>query len=215
MKLFSINGLINEYVEPCRIIADGDVAVVDGMSGLERLSFPHPFEEMEAFYTSGGSSTLVRTLHGRVRQLDYKTVRYPGHAGLIRAMMTVGLTSGDPVVVDGKAVAPRRLLEILLERYLPAAGDDVTLLRCEASGTLDGSPATISYQLVDFADAANGISSMMRCTGFPAAAVTRMMADGTISQRGARPQELVVPADRLAEELAARGVEVEKEIVRA
>ena len=214
MRLFSINGLINEYVEPCRIIVDGDVAVVDGMSGLERISFPHPFEEMEAFYTSGGSSTLVRTLHGRVHQLDYKTVRYPGHAALIRAMMAVGLTSSDPVVVDGKAVAPRKVLETLLERYLPSVGDDVTLLRCEARGTLDGQPATVSYQLVDFADAANGISSMMRCTGFPAAAVARMMADGTISQRGARPQELVVPADRLAEELAARGIEVEKEVIR-
>jgi len=214
MKLFSTTGLINEYIEPCRVITDGAVAMVDGMSGLESVAFPEPFERMEAFYTSGGTSTLVQTLRGRVRELDYKTVRYPGHCVLIRALMAIGLTESDPIVVDGTVVSPRRTLEVLLDRHLPASGADVTLLRVEAEGALGGAPAKIRYQLVDFADGENGISSMARCTGFPAAAVARMMADGTISKHGVVPQELVVPPDRLVEELAQRGVEIEKAVLR-
>jgi len=111
-------------------------------------------------------------------------------------------------------VSPRRTLEVLLDRHLPASGADVTLLRVEAEGALGGAPAKIRYQLVDFADGENGISSMARCTGFPAAAVARMMADGTISKHGVVPQELVVPPDRLVEELAQRGVEIEKAVLR-
>ncbi|HUX08090.1 MAG TPA: saccharopine dehydrogenase C-terminal domain-containing protein [Acidobacteriota bacterium] len=210
MKLFSMTGLINEYVEPCRIVIDGGVAMVDGMSGLEKISFPEPFEEMEAFYTSGGTSTLVQTLHGRVDELDYKTIRYPGHCEQVRLLMYLGLTESDPIIVDGQAVNPRRTLEALLDRSLPSAGADVTLLRVDASGELGGRKTTIRFQLIDYADSANGISSMMRCTGFPAGAVARMMADGTINQRGVLPQELVVPAERLMADLAARGVEIER-----
>jgi lysine 6-dehydrogenase len=145
-----------------------------------------------------------------VKNLSYKTIRYPGHCGLIRAMMAIGLTSSDPIVVDGAVVNPRRTLEALLERNLPSLGADVTLLRVDASGELDGRPATIRHQLVAYADSVNGVSSMMRCTGFPAAAVARMMADGTISQRGVIPQELAVPADRLLAELAVRDLEIER-----
>jgi lysine 6-dehydrogenase len=214
MKLFSMTGLINEYVEPCRILLDGDLVTVDGMSGLERINFPEPFEDLEAFYTSGGTSTLVSTLRKRVRNLNYKTIRYPGHCELIRAMMAIGLTSYDPIVVDGVVVNPRRTLEALLDRHLPSGGADVTLLRVDAIGELNGEKITIRFQLIDYADSVNGISSMMRCTGFPAAAVARMMADGTISRRGVIPQEIAVPADRLMTDLAARGVEIERTVLR-
>lgn len=213
MKLFSMTGLINEYIEPCRIVDDGEIVVVDGLSGLESISFPPPFEKMEAFYTSGGTSTLVTTLRDRVLEINYKTVRYPGHCVLFRAMAAVGLTDSDPVVAEGKTVSPRALLEVLLDRHLPSAGADVTLLRVDCIGTLNGKPVTVRYQIVDFADTENGLSSMMRCTGFPAAAVARMMADGTISRRGTVSQELVVPADRLEDDLRARGVILERSII--
>ena len=214
MKLFSMGGLINEYVEPCRIIADGTEVTVDGLSGLEDISFPQPFGELEAFYTSGGTSTLVGTLRGRLRDLDYKTIRYPGHCRLIRAMVAIGLAESGPVAVDGRPLSPRRVLETLLDRHLPSAGPDVTLLRVDCAGQLEGRPATVRHQLIDYADSESGLSSMQRCTGFPAAAVARMLADGTIGERGTLPQELAVPAERLAAELAARGVEIKRTVLR-
>jgi len=214
MKLFSMTGLINEYVEPCRTISDGVEVTVDGLSGLEDVSFPEPFGELEAFYTSGGTSTLVSTLRGRVRELDYKTIRYPGHCRLMRAMVAIGLADSGPLTVDGQPVSPRRTLEALLDRHLPSAGIDVTLLRIDCMGQLEGQTATIRHQLIDYADSENGLSSMQRCTGFPAAAVARMLAEGSIGERGTLPQELAVPAGRLAAELAARGVEIKRTVLR-
>src|SRR5207253_1855490 len=69
--VFSVEGLINEYVERARIIRDGVIIEVDSMTETESLKFPHPFEELEAFQTSGGTSTLPETFMGRVRELNY------------------------------------------------------------------------------------------------------------------------------------------------
>jgi lysine 6-dehydrogenase len=213
MKLFSVTGLINEYREPCRIISDGKEAIVEALSGLEKISFTAPFENMEAFYTSGGTSTLVKTLAGRVGALDYKTIRYPGHCHIFRTLAALGLMDYGPVEVDGREAVPRRVLEALLETRLPAAGTDVTLMRVECTGVKSGEKTTVRYQLIDYTDSVNGLSSMKRCTAFPAAAVARMLADGTIEQRGVLTQEAVVPAQRLFIELKKRGLEIGKTVV--
>src|SRR5687768_1725904 len=72
--VFSVEGLINEYIEPARVIRDGKVTIVDSMTELETLHFPEPFGAMEAFQTSGGTSTLVESFLGEVYDLDYKTI---------------------------------------------------------------------------------------------------------------------------------------------
>ena len=77
--VFSVEGLINEYVERARVIRGGELVEVESMTELESLDFPEPFGRMEAFQTSGGTSTLPETFLGKVRDLDYKTIRYPGH----------------------------------------------------------------------------------------------------------------------------------------
>src|SRR3954464_9323454 len=70
--VFSVEGLINEYVERARVIRGGQIVEVDSLTEIERLEFPAPFGEMEAFQTSGGTSTLPENFLGRVRELDYK-----------------------------------------------------------------------------------------------------------------------------------------------
>lgn len=210
MQLFSMNGLINEYIEPCRIIEKGEEKIVDGMSGLEELSFPEPFEKMEAFYTSGGTSTLVKTLKPRVENIDYKTIRYPGHIQHFQVMTSIGLTSSEEIQVNGTKVSPRSLLQHLLAENLPDGGPDVTLLRIDCEGYLEDVPTLVRYQLIDYADEKTGLSSMMRCTALPATAIARMIGDGTISIRGTQSQEMVVPPERLQQDLANRGVMVEK-----
>jgi lysine 6-dehydrogenase len=206
MRLFSINGLINEYIEPCRIVEDGEEKIVDGMGGHEKISFPAPFEEMEAFYTSGGTSTLVKTLLPRIENLDYKTIRYPGHIQHIQVIHDLGLTSSEPINVAGTEIAPRAMLEEVMQRNLPDEGADVTLLRVDCIGDLDDEEVMIRRELIDYADAKTGLSSMMRCTALPAAAITRMIASGTISLAGTQTQELVVPPEVLTKELKDRNV---------
>lgn len=203
--VFSVEGLINEYIEPARIIRDGKVAIVKSMTELESLTFPAPFGEMEAFQTSGGTSTLVETFLGRVSVLDYKTIRYPGHCDKFRAMIDVGLCSSVPIDVDGIAVAPRRLLGELLVKNLPHDEPDVVLVRVETSG---GDGKRVRYDIIDRSDPETGLSAMMRTTAFPASIVALMMARNQTASKGALPQERCIPPDAFMSELAARRIDV-------
>lgn len=207
MIVFAVQGLINEYIEPCHVIRDGAIATVPGMSELETLTFDG-FGELEAFQTSGGCSTLPDTLLGRVRDMDYKTIRYTGHCEKIRLMMAVGLTGSDPVTTPEGDVRPRDLLGACLEAACPKTGPDLVLLRAEAEGVIDGERRRRRIEIVDREDPDTGLTAMMRMTGFPAAILAAMLARGQIAEAGARPQELVVPVARVIEALRERGVAV-------
>jgi len=202
--VFSVEGLINEYVEPARIIRGGKITTVESMTELEEIEFPPPFGTLEAFQTSGGTSTLPDTFLGKVRELDYKTIRYRGHCDKFKTMIDLGLCSSEVVAVDGQRVPPRRLLGELLVRNLPADEPDVVLVRVEVSG----GGRTLRYDIVDRFDESSGLSAMMRTTAFPAAIVALMMARGQTQRRGALPQERCLPADRFMQELAARKISV-------
>ncbi|MFH1502669.1 MAG: saccharopine dehydrogenase C-terminal domain-containing protein [Candidatus Eisenbacteria bacterium] len=209
MRVFSVQGLVNEYVEPCVAIRDGEIVDdIEPLVDVEALEFPPPFGELEAFNTSGGTSTLPATLHGRVRNLDYKTIRYPGHASQVRAMLELGLMSDEPLDVGGVSVAPRAVLERLLTLNVPIGEDDVVLVRVVVEGEKDGRPARAIYEMVDYRDERTGLTAMMRGTAFPSAAICAMMARGE-TPPGAIPQELALDCDRFIEELRARGLPIE------
>jgi lysine 6-dehydrogenase len=202
--VFSVEGLINEYIERARIIRDGRITEVESMTEVESLEFPPPFGAMEAFQTSGGTSTLPETFLGKVKELDYKTIRYPGHCAKFKTMIDLGLCSSEPLEVDGRQVVPRRVLGDLLVRNLPADEPDVVLVRVEVKG--EG--RTLRYDIIDRADEQHGLSAMMRTTAFPASIVALMMARGQIARKGALPQERCVPPELFLTELAARGIDV-------
>jgi lysine 6-dehydrogenase len=206
--VFSPYGLINEYSEPARIRRDGALIEVDPLTEVEPIAFAPPFDDLEAFHTSGGSSTLVDTLPDSVRQLDYKTIRYPGHAAIVKAMLDLGLFDRHPVVVGDGEVVPRELTAALLASRLAFDEPDVVLLRVEATGAIGGEPRTVRYELVDRPAPENGLTAMMRCTGFPAAEIAYLLATGAIDAPGAHPQELVVPVERFVDDLRARGLDI-------
>jgi lysine 6-dehydrogenase len=202
--VFSVEGLINEYIEPARVIRDGKIVTVESMTEIESLSFPAPFETMEAFQTSGGTSTLVETFLGRVKDLDYKTIRYPGHCSKFKTMIDLGLCSSQPIHVDGTEVKPRRVLGELLVKNLPHDEPDVVLVRVEFEG--DG--RRLRYDIIDRYDPETGLSSMMRTTAFPASIVALMMARGETTSRGSLPQERCIPPQLFMDELAKRKIDV-------
>ena len=208
--VFSVEGLINEYIERARVIRNGKIIEVDSMTELELLDFPEPFGMMEAFQTSGGTSTLPDTFLGRVRDLDYKTIRFPGHCEKFKTMIALGLCSSEAVDLDGARVAPRRLLGDLLVRNLPHDEPDVVLVRVEVSGLVNGKPRRLRYDIVDRHDPKTGLSAMMRTTAFPASIVALMMARGQTSPKGALPQERCVPPELFMQELAKRNIKVVK-----
>jgi len=202
--VFSVEGLINEYIEPARVIRDGKIVTVESMTEVESLEFPAPFGTMEAFQTSGGTSTLVDTFRGKVRELDYKTIRYPGHCEKFKTMIDLGLCSSEPLTVDGATVKPRRVLGDLLIRNLPHDEPDVVLVRVE----FVGEGRRLTYDIIDTYDPETGLSAMMRTTAFPASIVALMMARGQTTSKGALPQEKCIPPDAFMDELAKRKIVV-------
>ncbi|MBK7670966.1 MAG: saccharopine dehydrogenase NADP-binding domain-containing protein [bacterium] len=207
--VFSVEGLINEYIEPAVVIRGGRLDTVPSLTELETLTFPEPFGELEAFQTSGGTSTLPQTLAGRVPELDYKTIRYKGHCAQFRLLRELGLTDDRPLAFPGGEVSPRQMLANRLKNALEMPGPDAVLVLVVAEGwDAAGEPKRLAVRIIDRHDDATGLSAMMRMTGFPAAIIARMLASGTLDAVGACCQELIVPGQDMAAELRRRGIDL-------
>jgi lysine 6-dehydrogenase len=209
-QVFSVDGLINEYVEDCTVIRDGKLQRIASLEELEELEFPRPFGKMEAFTTSGGTSTLPQSYLGRVQNLDYKTIRYPGHCAAVKVLKDLGLMSRQPVELPkGKTtqkIVPRDLLHHLLEHKLAKKEPDVVLVRVTVTGTRDRQPIQFVWDCIDYADQGSDLTAMMRMTAFPASIVAQMIARGDISARGVLRQENHVPIKLFLAEMDARGI---------
>lgn len=209
---FSVNGLINEYIEPARILRDGKELVIPSLTEIENIEFPEPFGILEAFQTSGGCSTLTRTMANTVKNLDYKTIRWPGHCEKISAFNDLGFFSSAEISINEAQISPRVLSEHMLQKALNHQEDDVILMRVSAEGMLNNSHAISTYESIEYPDHENGFSAMARMTAYPAAITALMMARGEINKPGAIPQELCIHGNRMIEELKIRGIKVTKTV---
>ena len=205
--VFSVEGLINEYIEVARVIRDGKITDVESMTELESLSFDG-FPPLEAFQTSGGTSTLPDTFLGKVRELDYKTIRYAGHCDKFKAMIDLGLCSSDEMIHENRMITPRRVFAELLEKHLPADRPDYVLVRLDFVGVKDGDRKRLRYDIVDKLDEQTGLSAMMRTTAFPASIIAQMMARGDVLTLGATPQEKAIDPDKFVAELERRNINI-------
>ncbi len=199
MLVFSVHGLTNEYIEPSVILRDGRITVVPSMTGIEDLSFPEPFSQLEAFYTSGGTSTLPQTFKEKLKNLDYKTIRYKGHCGIFKAMIDLDFTSEK---MFARGMTRRQAFEQLLLEPLSYTSDDVVLIRLTAR-----SPhKDLIFEAIEYGDEKNDLTAMMRTTAFPAAIILEMLVDGRIKDRGVLRQEQAVPAEEFMEALQGRNI---------
>jgi lysine 6-dehydrogenase len=217
--VFSVEGLINEYVEPARILRKGKLMTIDPLTEPEDFQIPG-FAPLVAFHTSGGTSTLPETFAGRVGECFEKTLRYPGHYDLLCELNELGLFSSEKIKVGKAEIAPRAVMAKLFEGKFAAKGAaDVCIMRLEAhesvhkagvrgllGGRLKGRVA--SFTMVDHYDAKADMSAMMRTTAFPASIVVQMLASGVISKRGAVLQECDVPAEEFLDEMTRRGIKI-------
>jgi lysine 6-dehydrogenase len=203
--VFSVEGLINEYIETARVIRDRQITEVESMTEIESLEFKD-FPPLEAFQTSGGTSTLPDTFLGQVKELDYKTIRYAGHCEKFKTMIDLGLCSSEEIVVDYQKINPRKVFGELLTRNLPADEPDYVLVRLEFVGKSGGEMKRLRYDIVDRHDEATNLSAMMRTTAFPASIIAQMMARGEVLMRGATPQEKAIDSDKFVAELARRNI---------
>ena len=220
--VFSVEGLINEYVEPARILRKGKLVTIEPLTEPEEFHMDG-FSPLVAFHTSGGTSTLPESFEGRVGECFEKTLRYPGHFDLLCELKALGLFSGEKMKIGNVQIAPRAVMSKVFEGKFASKGPDVCIMRLEAhesvrtpgvrgllGGRLKGRVAT--FTLVDHYDPKTDMSAMMRTTAFPASIVTQMLASGAISKRGGVLQERDVPAEMFLDEMEKRGIKVQYEI---
>lgn len=206
--VFSPYGLINEYIEDSILLDHGEIIEKESMTDVESIDFPKPFGTMEAFLTSGGCSTLPITYREKIRYLDYKTIRYPGHCEKIKTILDLGFADETQINIAGYAVSPRDVFVSLLVNHVPTTGEDVVLLKVLSQGRKDGKKRSRDYQMIDYFDKRNKITAMMRTTGFPVAITAQMIENGTIRERGVFCPEEIVPPTRFFSDLEERDISI-------
>lgn len=201
--VFSVEGLINEYVEPARVLKNGKIAVIEPLTEPEEFRL-RGFRPMVAFHTSGGTSTMPETFAGEVGECFEKTLRYPDHYKLVRGLYDLGFFSSEKRRLKSGEISPRELTSHLFLEKLTGDEPDVTIMRIEAHA----GKRVLSYTMIDEYDRRTGMTSMMRTTAWPASAVLQMIVTGDIPKRGAIHQELDVPANLFLRGMARRGVKI-------
>jgi len=207
--VYSLEGALDYYTTPSWVLRDGRPARVDALSELETVEFPAPVGTLEAFHTGGGISTMPWAYAGRVKTMEYKTLRYPGHVAIMRPIRELGLLDLKPVTVKGVKVVPRDAFIAAVSPQLTKSEPDLVALRVEVTGR---GGRRVAWQLLDYADESTGISAMMRTTGYSLAITGFMQVDGRISAAGAHTPDEAVPFRGYVDELKKRGVEI-REVV--
>jgi saccharopine dehydrogenase-like NADP-dependent oxidoreductase len=181
---WSTDGVINEYCEPCEAIVNGVRREVAPLEGLEEFSLDGV--TYEAFNTSGGLGTLCDTLEGKVRNLDYRTIRYPGHAAIMRALLN-----------DLRLRDRRDVLKDILEHAVPTTLQDVVIIFVTVSGHNGGSLVQETYANKIYSRERDGrtLTAIQITTASAICTMLDLLATDQIRQRGfVRQEDVGLPA---------------------
>lgn len=183
---WSTDGVINEYCEPCEAIVDGLPRQTRALEECEAFSLDGV--TYEAFNTSGGLGTLCETLAGKVRNLNYRTIRYPGHAAIMKALLN-----------DLRLRDRRDLLKDILENAVPATMQDVVIVFVTVSGLKGGHLVQETYAHKIYAQPISGrlLSAIQITTAASLCAVLDLLAQGQLPATGFVRQEEIGLTDFL------------------
>jgi lysine 6-dehydrogenase len=207
--VYSLEGVLDYYTSPSWVLQDGRLAQVGALSAVEAVQFPAPLGTLEGFHTAGGASTMPWQYAGKVQTLEYKTLRYPGHAAAMRAIRDLGLLGEEPVDVKGTPVVPRAaFMAVATSSLSEPEVHDLVALKVVAAGKRRRRRATVAFRLLDYFDARNKISAMMRTTGYSLSITGQMQVDGRIREPGVRVAWEATPFEAYVAELRERGIVV-------
>lgn len=177
---WSTEGLINEYCNPCDALVDGEPTQVMALEGHE--TFALDGVEYEAFNTSGGLGTLTETLRGKARNVDYKSVRYPGHCAIMKLLLN-----------DLRLRERRDLLKDIFEAAIPATDQDVIVVFVTASGYRHQRLVQDSYsaRLMGTQIGGHRLSAIQLSTASGICAALDLVAQGALPQSGFIGQERI------------------------
>jgi saccharopine dehydrogenase-like NADP-dependent oxidoreductase len=175
---WSTDGVINEYCEPCEAIVNGVRREVPPLG--EREEFSLDGVTYEAFNTSGGLGTLCDTLEGKVRTLNYRTIRYPGHAAIMRALLN-----------DLRLHDRRHVLKDIFEHAVPTTLQDVVIVFVTVSGRNKGQLVQETYANKIYSRDVDGrtLSAIQITTAAAICTVLDLLVTGQLPQSGFVRQE--------------------------
>lgn len=187
--VFSPVDVLEEYTRPARLIENGQEVIYPALSGIELIDFPE-IGTLEAFNTDG-LRTLRNTLD--IPTMREKTLRYPGHANLMRVFRESGFFSAEPLEVNGLTIKPLDLTSrLLFDQWKMTEQDrDITVMQVLISGRKSQKQVEYQYDLIDYFDDQKGVSSMARTTGYTCTIIARQLLKGTFSWQGICPPELI------------------------
>jgi lysine 6-dehydrogenase len=207
--VYSLEGVLDYYTTLSWVVRDGKREQVTALSEREAVCFPAPVGELEAFHTAGGLSTMAWRYEGTIRTMEYKTLRYPGHAEIMETIRELGLLELKPVYVKGQMVIPREVfVSVVGPRLTKPEGKDLLALRVTVEGTRGGMPAKRQFDLIDRYDETHRISAMMRTTGFSLSITGQMQARGEVGRPGVWTPDECMPAEQYIAALRKRGMDV-------
>ncbi|HVH39193.1 MAG TPA: saccharopine dehydrogenase C-terminal domain-containing protein [Gemmatimonadaceae bacterium] len=205
--VYSIEGVLDYYTTLSWVVRDGKRTQVKALSEVEPVRFDSPVGELEAFHTAGGLSTMAFRYEGKIPTMEYKTLRYPGHASIMEAVRELGLLELEPVDVKGTKVVPRELaIAAMQPRLTKKNSPDLVALRVTVGGKKAGKNVVHNFELVDRHDATRGISAMMRTTGFSLSITGQLQAEGAVKPLGVHTPDECMPGERYVTELGKRGI---------
>ena len=214
--VFSPTDVLEEYTRPARMMEDGEEVIYPALSGIELIDFPE-IGTLEAFNTDGLRS-LLRTL--RIPTMKEKTLRYPGHAELMRIFRESGFFSLEPVEVRGDSIIPLELTSRLLfdQWHLGPGEEDLTVMQVVLEGKVGKQYIIYQYDLLDYYDSNTNTTSMARTTGYTCTIVARQLLKGMISQQGICPPEYLGREKGIYEDLLIeyqkRGIALDERITK-
>ncbi len=205
---FNINGLTNEYHGQVAFLRDGKITMVGAFEELEPIEFDG-VGRLEAFTTTGGTSTAPYSFEGKLQVYQNKTCRWPGHFDQFRAFQLLGLFDLEPIRINGGQIVPRDVFHALLEPKLRASlVRDVCVMRAKGVG-VDGSGRrrAVIIDLIDYYDETTGFTAMERLTGWHAGIMAEFIARGVVPP-GVWPMEKAVLATTFMDKVRERGFDV-------
>jgi len=211
---FSPVDVIEEYTRPARYLENGHLVTRPALSDAELVEFDR-VGTLEAFNTDGLRTSLETLPH--IPNMKEKTMRYPGHIDLVKALKKSGFFSTEPIQVGGVKVSPLEFTsKILIDEWTLAPDEEeITVMRVTVTGDEDGARKTYVYHLYDEYDVATGQSSMARTTGYACTAAAQLVLDGLFTEKGVFPGELVGQHQKCFESMLAymeqRGIHYRKE----
>jgi lysine 6-dehydrogenase len=196
---FNVEGLVTEYDFQAVALREGEITLIDTLTELEDLTIDQ-LGPMEAFVTSGGTSTAPYTLQGKIANYEYKTIRFPGHCERIKIFKDFGFWGEEPIEVDGVSVRPRQLFYKVFGEALSKFEDrDLCAVRGVGVGKKDGKAKRIQVDIFDKEDERTGFTSMERLTGFSCSIYAIAIANGQLPQGCVRYEDGMKGVDFVSE----------------